>query len=187
MFSIYKILTNSIKVSPWEAATCSATQEFPNILCNPKVHYCVHASRRHVPTLSHDNPATCIPSYSPILILTSYLRLVFPSDLFPSDLFTRILHTFFFSPIRATCLSHFHPTSPDLSNYIWPRQHFCLHSHKRLRHVVLNYEGESVNRSQMDIKQNIWYSKLEETFISRLILHQHWQTCPTTLLVRRKP
>jgi hypothetical protein len=33
----------------------------------------------------------------------------------------------------------------------------------------------------------VWYSKLEKTFISRYILHQHWYTCPIALPVRRNP
>jgi hypothetical protein len=33
----------------------------------------------------------------------------------------------------------------------------------------------------------MWYLNLEERFISRRILHQHWYTCPVALLVRRNP
>jgi hypothetical protein len=50
------------------------------------------------------------------------------------------------------------------------------------------YEGESVDRSQMDIKHKtceIWTWK--KTFISCNILHQHWCICPTTLPVCQNP
>jgi hypothetical protein len=33
----------------------------------------------------------------------------------------------------------------------------------------------------------MWYLKLQKTFISRHVLHQHWYTCPIVLTVRRNP
>jgi hypothetical protein len=51
----------------------------------------------------------------------------------------------------------------------------------------IKYEGEPVNRSQIDIKRKtcdirIWEKK---TFISWHILYQHWYTCPIDLPVHR--
>jgi hypothetical protein len=85
----------------WEAASCSATQELPSILWNPKVHYRVKKSPPLVPILSHINPVhTTSPSYSKI-----NFNIIHPLslDLFPSYFPTNILHALLFSPIRATC------------------------------------------------------------------------------------
>lgn len=39
-----------------------AHNNIPNILCNPKVHYCVHSSPQLVPTLSQMNSVQILPS-----------------------------------------------------------------------------------------------------------------------------
>jgi hypothetical protein len=79
-------LTNSLELSPsWEAASCAATEEFPKILWNPKVHYHVQKSPPLVPILNQINPVHTTPSYlRSILILSTHLCLCLPSGLFPS-------------------------------------------------------------------------------------------------------
>jgi hypothetical protein len=81
-----------------EAANCTATQELPNILWNPKAHYRVHKTPPPVRILSHINPAHITPSYlRSTLILSTHLCLHLPSGLFPSGFPTNILHEFLFS------------------------------------------------------------------------------------------
>jgi hypothetical protein len=95
-------------IPSWEAASCAATQQFPNILRNPKGHYHAHKGPPLVPILSQTYPVHTIPSYlSKIhLILSSHLSLGLPSGLFPSGFPTKILYAVLFSPIRATCPTH---------------------------------------------------------------------------------
>jgi hypothetical protein len=70
----------------WEAASLPATQEFPNILWNPKFHYHVHKTAPLVPILRQTKPVHATLSYffKIILILSYHLRLVLPSGPFPS-------------------------------------------------------------------------------------------------------
>jgi hypothetical protein len=92
----------------WEATSCPAIQEFPNILWNPKVHYRVHKSPLLVPILGQISPFHITPSYSlrSILVLSSHLRLRVPSGLFPYGFTARTLYAFLFSPMRVTYRSH---------------------------------------------------------------------------------
>jgi hypothetical protein len=112
-----------MELSPWwEGTSCSATQEFPNIVWNPKIHYRVHKSPSLVPVLNQMNPVHTAPSSLRfILVLSSRLPLGLPSSLIHCGFPTKILHGFLFLPQACymPCPSH----SPwlDRSNYTWWR------------------------------------------------------------------
>jgi hypothetical protein len=97
------IETNSLVLSPTGAASdYRATQELPNILWDPNVHYRVHKSPLLVTMASHMNPVHPPPSASPtsLLMLSTQLHLDLPTGLFPSDFSTNNLHAFLRSHSR---------------------------------------------------------------------------------------
>jgi hypothetical protein len=91
-----------------EPAIRSATQEFPNIFRNPKVHYRVSQEPSTGPyPESDDSSASQYSSIRSILILSSHLYLYLPSGLFPSGFPTKTLHAFLFNPrVLHALLSH---------------------------------------------------------------------------------
>jgi hypothetical protein len=86
------LLTYSMEqILSWEASQFSASQVFPHILCNPKVHYRIHKCSPTVPVLSQLDPvqASLPISWRSILLLSSHLRLGLPSGLYPSGFPTK--------------------------------------------------------------------------------------------------
>jgi hypothetical protein len=95
-----------MELSPsWEAASCAASQEFPNILRNPNIHYRIHKSPPLVPILSQMNPIHTVLSYL-CKIHFNIIHYYLPSGLLPSGFPTNILQKFIISPIRVTCPAH---------------------------------------------------------------------------------
>jgi hypothetical protein len=89
---------------PRESTSLSPTQEFPNILGNPKVYYCVYESLLLASILSQTNPLYTTPSYFSKIYHNFILGLF--GGLSPSGFFTKNLHSFLISSKCATCPTH---------------------------------------------------------------------------------
>jgi len=92
----------------WEVNRFSASQEIPQIVWNPKVHYCIHRCPPPGPILSQLDPVHSPTSnfLKTHLNLSSHLLLGLPSGIFPSGFPTKAPYVPLLSPIRVTCPAH---------------------------------------------------------------------------------
>jgi len=107
-FICYTVKLTSMKQSPSsEGSTNVASQEIHNVLCSPKVQYCILNSPPLFLILSQINSTHALPSHSvrSILVLSSHLWVGPTSGLFSSGFPNPNLYTF----LSPTChtLAHF--------------------------------------------------------------------------------
>lgn len=111
---------NSTELCPYrKAASWSVTQEIPNISWKLKVHFLITIVL-HQSVSEHDlsDPYHPYLSLWSILLLFNHLRLGSPMDAFPSGFSTKVLYTFYWSPL----ILHALPSSFSRlhhSNYTW--------------------------------------------------------------------
>jgi hypothetical protein len=97
------IITNFMELSPsWEAASCAAIQELPNIVWQPEGSLPCSQEPSTCPYPESDQSS---PHHPILSILFTHLRLSLPSGLFPSGFPTSNLYAFLFSPFVLHALS----------------------------------------------------------------------------------
>jgi len=128
--------------SPWEASSHSASQELPNLLWNPKLHY--HFKRAHhwsLPRIRYIQPTSPdFISFRYIFTLYSHLYLHLQSDFLPGFPL-KFVHTFLISPMRTTCPAHFNfsiwlPLYSFVKRRNYEVPHYCSIFHPPLTSVI---------------------------------------------------